>query len=70
MTMSAPEPQQVAWPVRTIRIKSGDLYISVDSLMNFRNLMGPANWHPVLLHLMDHIITEAQRADRSGKDVT
>jgi len=65
-----PEPQQVAWPVRTIRSETGDLYISVDSLMTFRNLMGSAHWHPVLLHLVDHIILEARRADTYGKDVT
>jgi hypothetical protein len=64
------EPQQVAWPVRTMRSANGDLYVSVDSLMGFRNLMGPANWHPVLLHLVDHIIREAQRADRYGKEIT
>jgi hypothetical protein len=68
--MTSPEPERVAWPVRTIRSKTGDLYVSVDSLMGFRNMMGPAHWHPVLLNLMDHIIREAQRADMYGKEVT
>lgn len=68
--MTMPQPEQVAWPVRTIRIPSGDLYISVDSLMGFRNRMAPANWHPIFMALMDHIIQEAQRADAYGKDVT
>lgn len=67
--MTSSEPQQIAWPVRTYRTETGDLYVSVDCLMNFRNLMGPAGWHPILLHLMDHVINEARRADLYGKDV-
>lgn len=67
--MTSPEPQQVAWPVRTMRSANGDLYVSVDCLMNFRNQMGPANWHPIFMYLMDHIIREAQRADMYGKEI-
>lgn len=62
------QPQEIAWPVRTLRTPDGDLYVSVDSLMGFRNRMGPANWHPVFMRLMDHIITEARRADLYGED--
>ena len=68
--MTAPDPQRIAWPVRTVRTKKGDLFVSVDSLMGFRNQMGPAGWHPVFMALMDHIIQEAQKADMYGKDVT
>lgn len=64
------EPQQIAWPVRTVRTENGDLFVSVDSLMGFRNSMGPAGWHPVLMQLMDHIIREAQRADQDGRTIT
>lgn len=67
--MTSPEPELISWPVCTLRAPDGDLYVSVDCLMNFRNQMGPGHWHPVLLHLMDHIITEAQRADMYGKDI-
>lgn len=64
------EPQRIAWPVRTARMKSGDLFISVDCLMNFRNMMGPAGWPQGFLALMDHIIREAQRADAYGEEIS
>lgn len=64
------EPQQIAWPVRTLRAPDGDLFISVDCLMNFRNMMGPAGWHSIFMQLLDHIITEARRADIYGRDVS
>lgn len=64
------EPKRIAWPVRTYRTEDGNLFISVDCLMNFRNLMGPAGWPQGFLALMDHIIREAQRADMYGEEVT
>ena len=64
------EPKRVAWPVRTLRDpRTGNLYISVDCLMNFRNMMGPAGWPQGFLALMDHIIREAQRSDAYGKEI-
>jgi hypothetical protein len=71
MTLPAPEPiRPVAWPVRTMRDEQKlRLWISVDSIMEFRNLAGAAEWPPAFLALLDHIIRESQRADRYGKDI-
>jgi hypothetical protein len=70
--MVEPNPdQRVAWAVRTMRDeKSLSLWISVDSLMGFRNEAGAKDWHPAFLALLDHIIREAQKADTYGRDVT
>lgn len=60
----------VAWPVRTMRDeKKLRLWLSVDSLMEFRNRAGTAGWPMVMLLLLDHMILEAQKADRYGKDI-
>lgn len=60
----------VAWPVRTIRDeKKFRLWLSVDSIMEFRNKAGQAGWPPIMLMLLDHMVLEAQKADRYGKDI-
>jgi hypothetical protein len=64
------QPQRVPWPVKTLRSPAGDLYIAVDSLMDFRNKMTPAGWPPIICDVLDHIIREAQRTDIYGEDVT
>jgi len=71
MTLPAPEPlRPVAWPVRTIRDENKyRLWISVDSIMEFRNIAGQAGWPAPFLILLDHIVREAQRADLHGKDI-
>jgi hypothetical protein len=71
MTTPAQDPiRPVAWPVRTMRDENKlRLWVSVDSLMEFRNLAGAAGWPPPFLMLLDHIVREAQRADRYGRDI-
>jgi hypothetical protein len=71
MTLPAPEPiRPVAWPIQTMRDeKRLRLWVSVDSIMEFRNRAGQAQWPTPFLQLLDHIVQEAQRVDRYGKDI-
>lgn len=71
MTMPMEDPiRPVAWPVRTMRDeKHLRLWLSVDSIMEFRNKAGAAGWPHPFLTLMDHLVAEAQKADRYGKDI-